>query len=295
VTAGDQSTIRAGNGPDIVTAGSGSTITLGNGGDPVTAGPDSTITVGTGQDTIYAGANDTIILGHNHTKNDTVAFGLSPNPVTIGNGTSSGGSLSAAGGVPGHREGQHGQDHYQSPSTDGGRAPDRYRLCGQVRGGRPRDRGRGGHQRRRRGNRPDLPGHPATRLGAGEQRPVGGERQRLALGLAGERDLHRRAAQRVRDTTLRRDREQPSVGRCVPTTRPSALTAPGDGPRTEAGSPPSVVDLGSARSPTCTASGRPVERALRLVDPGHADSGDHRRDAVRVDEQAPRRAGRRGR
>jgi RTX calcium-binding nonapeptide repeat (4 copies) len=84
VTAGANSTVSLGNGNGTVTVGNNSTITLGNGNDTVTAGSYSNIRVGNGNDTIYAGANDIINLGRGH---DTVAFGLSPNPGTIGNET----------------------------------------------------------------------------------------------------------------------------------------------------------------------------------------------------------------
>jgi hypothetical protein len=87
VTAGANSAITLGNGNDIVNAGPNSNIRVGNGNDSVTAGANSTINVGNGNDTIYAGASDIINLGKGH---DTVAFGLAPNPATIGNETISG-------------------------------------------------------------------------------------------------------------------------------------------------------------------------------------------------------------
>jgi Ca2+-binding RTX toxin-like protein len=84
IYSGANSSITAGVGDDAVTAGANSTIKLGNGNDTVIAGANSTITVGGGNDNIFAGANDLINLGTGH---DTVAFGESPNPITIGNET----------------------------------------------------------------------------------------------------------------------------------------------------------------------------------------------------------------
>jgi hypothetical protein len=61
-----------------------SAITAGNGNNTVSPGDNSTVTLGNGNNTVFAEANDLINLGNG---NDTVAFGVSPNPATIGNET----------------------------------------------------------------------------------------------------------------------------------------------------------------------------------------------------------------
>ena len=85
MTAGADSTVKAGNGNDTVTAGADSSVTDGNGNDAVTAGAQSTITVGNGNDTITMGASDTATVGNG---NDTFIFagglGLSaPSALTV--------------------------------------------------------------------------------------------------------------------------------------------------------------------------------------------------------------------
>ena len=64
-----------------MTAGANSTITLGNGPDTVIAGTNNIIKLGNGADTVYAARGDTITVGNGH---DTFVFGLSPGQTTAG-------------------------------------------------------------------------------------------------------------------------------------------------------------------------------------------------------------------
>jgi Ca2+-binding RTX toxin-like protein len=82
--SGENNAVTLGDGNDSVSSGADSTIKLGNGNDTVYAKANSKIVLGSGNDIVYAGANDAITLGTGH---DTVAFGVSPDPMTIGNET----------------------------------------------------------------------------------------------------------------------------------------------------------------------------------------------------------------
>ena len=141
---------------------------------------------------------------------------------------------------------------------------------------------RGGRRRRTpAGRAPQRPPHrrrlcpvgAARDLRAREQRPVGGERDRLALRLVGQRHPHRRAAQRRRDGVgpVRVGHgEQPRVGVGAQRDDPpvGADRCPGDRPRAEAADRAARrvrrrqhqrrrrAPAGSARRPSGAPSGR---------------------------------------